>query len=129
MADKATFVMLVKVVGAGPSSDGGAGTVMEDFVTALNDAVQRTGSRVRSTYAAQGAYDFIVDVTIDPEKYVSRNPHMTNPSGVTAQQVAVGFAGALANGAQTRFSTETVPVVSVKDKSFIDVYHSCTLDL
>jgi uncharacterized protein with GYD domain len=128
MADKATFVMLVKVAGSGPSSEAGAGTVMEDFVTALNDAVQRTGSRVRSTYAAQGAYDFIVDVTIDPEQYAARNPGVVDTSGVTAQQVAVGFAGALANGARTRFSTETVPVVSVKDRSFIAVYHSCTLD-
>lgn len=120
MADTASFIILVKVVGSE-----GSPTVLDDFKMALDAASQSSGATVDSAYTAQGQFDFILDVTFDTKKYIANNPTQKNRSKLTAQHIAVGFTAALS---LYGFGAETVPVVPLDAEPFHTVVgHICTV--
>ena len=129
MADSARFIILVKSLGSsGGDASGGPARVapksaVTDFHDTLNQLAASTGTTINQSFAAQGSHDYVVDATIDPQKFAEKNPGM-DVAGATAQHLAIGFAGALAKKA--RVTTQTLPVAPLADESFQKAFYSCT---
>lgn len=129
MADQATYFLLVKLASQGPAkpaahraNEDPPPTAIEIFAEALTKATDLAAAVVNEQLVAQGAYDFIVSVTIDLDKYNQANPGV---GATSALQVALGLAAAVSHNAGV--TTETVPVVQLDDQTVVNVAHSCGL--
>lgn len=125
MADQATYFLLVKIASqptkpAAPAHGAPTPTAIEIFGQALEHATDLAGAVVNQAMVAQGAYDFIVSVTIDLDKY---NQDHAGDGATSALQVALGLAAAVSHNAGV--TTETVPVVPLDDQTVVNVAHSC----
>jgi uncharacterized protein with GYD domain len=121
------FILLVKTLDStgAPAVKGAApdASAVENFAQALTNVEETTGVKATESFVAQGAYDYIVIITVDTTAFPPAPG--VDPASVTAQHVALGFAGALSKIAGV--TTESVPVVDLTDPTFVGVFHSCTV--
>lgn len=124
MAEETRFIVLAKSGGRSePSAAGESPDVLGNFHDSLHEIAEHNGVTVNNAFAAQGSHDFVVDVSVDPEKFAAAHKGK-NVAGARPEHIALGFAGALAQKAGV--ATQTLPVMPLDNEIFRRVFHTCT---
>ena len=95
--------------------------IVTTFQNALTNAEQKTGVTATSSWVAQGTYDYILQILVDTTRWPG--PAVQGGGTPSPQQIAIGFAAALAQNAGV--TTETVAVVPLNPDIKAVAAHSC----